>query len=188
VTRSAVRGRSRAEASGPTPGSPADASPDADPESVARGLLLRRLTVAPATRAQLADLLSSRGVPDDVATVMLDRFEEVGLIDDSSFAAMWVQSRRSGRGLSRRALRHELPQRGVDREVIESSLEQVTVDDERELARALVRRKLTSTARLDHQARVRRLVGMLARRGFPPGLSMSVVLEEVGGDSDVVDG
>ena len=54
------------------PGSPEDEM--GDPESVARGICLRALTGAPKTRQQLADLLAQRGVPDDAAATVLDRF------------------------------------------------------------------------------------------------------------------
>ena len=151
---------------------------------MARGLLLRKLTNAPATRAQLADLLSSRGIPDDVADEVLGRFEEVGLIDDASYASLWVESRQRGRGLARRALRQELAQRGVAPELIEQSLEAVSPDTERATARALVLRKLSATSTLERQARVRRLVGMLARRGYPSGLALAVVLDALGGEAD----
>ena len=164
--------------------SPASDVEPADPSSVARGLLLRKLTNAPATRAQLADLLSSRGIPDDVADEVLGRFEEVGLIDDASYASLWVESRQRGRGLARRALLQELAQRGVAPELIEQSLESVSPDTERATARALVLRKLSATSTLERQARVRRLVGMLARRGYPSGLAFAVVLDALGGEAD----
>jgi regulatory protein len=182
--------RRRAQGShldGPTPESAADQAEPADPASVARSLLLRKLTNAPATRSQLAELLASRGIPDDVAVAVLDRYEEVGLIDDSSFAALWVESRQRGRGLARRALRQELTQRGISNEVVDASLSAITVEDERAAARALVMSKLRSTSRLERQARVRRLVGMLARRGYSSGMAMSVVLEALGDDQAVDD-
>jgi regulatory protein len=135
----------------------------------------------------LAELLASRGIPDDVAVAVLDRYEEVGLIDDSSFAALWVESRQRGRGLARRALRQELTQRGISNEVVDASLSAITVEDERAAARALVMSKLRSTSRLERQARVRRLVGMLARRGYSSGMAMSVVLEALGDDQAVDD-
>ena len=85
-----------------------------DPESVARGICLRALTGAPKTRKQLADLLAKRDVPEDAAEAVLDRFTEVGLIDDAAFARAWVSSRQAGRGLARRALSAELRAKGVD--------------------------------------------------------------------------
>lgn len=169
---------------GPTPGSPADLQPDADPEEVARSILLRRLTAAPRTRAELASDLARRGVPEDVATRVLDRFTEVGLVDDDAFAQAWVQSRSVGRGLSRRALAGELRRRGIDDEVARDAL--AGLDDGTELAgaQALVRTRLPSTRGLPPEARIRRLVGMLARRGYPAGTALGVVREALAAEGD----
>lgn len=149
----------------------------ADPESVARLICLRLLTAAPRTRAQLADALRRRGVPDDAAEVVLARFAEVGLIDDAMFASAWVESRHHGKGLGRRALAAELNRRGVDREDIQAAVAQLSPETEHDTARALVDRKLASTASQPPQARIRKLVGMLARKGYPPGLAYRVVRE-----------
>jgi regulatory protein len=149
----------------------------ADPEAVARLICLRQLTAAPRTRAQLAETLRRRGVPDDAAEVVLGRFTEVGLIDDATFANAWVESRHHGRGLGRRALAAELSQRGVDRGDIDAAVAQLSQETELATARALVDRRLASTASLPAQARLRRLVGMLARKGYPAGLAYRVVRE-----------
>jgi regulatory protein len=126
-------------------------------------------------------------VPDDVADRLLSRFEEVGLIDDEAFARSWVQSRQAGKGLARRALAQELRRKGVDDEVARDALDEVDPDAEIEAARVLVRRKLRSVARVDHATAVRRLSGMLARKGYPAGVAFRVVreeLEEAGRDAD----
>lgn len=164
----------------PTPGSPADLQADADPEQVARAIVLRRLSAAPRTRAELADDLRRRDVPDDVAERVLDRFTEVGLVDDAEFARMWVSSRHRSRGLARGSLRQELRRKGVDDEDGAAALAQV--DDEAEYARgcALVRSRLAATARLDDAARVRRLGGMLMRRGYPGGVAARIVRDVLG--------
>jgi regulatory protein len=143
--------------------------------AVARALCLRALTGTAKTRAQLAELLAKRGVPDDAATTVLDRFTEVGLIDDAAFATAWVESRHTGRGLGRRALSAELRRRGVDEETVRGAVDTVTHEDEDAIARALVERKLPALVRLPRETQVRRLVGMLARKGLPPGLAMRVV-------------
>jgi regulatory protein len=148
-----------------------------DPEAVARAVCLRALTGAPKTRQQLADLLLRRGVPDDAATAVLDRFTEVGLIDDAAFARAWVSSRQSGRGLARRALRAELQAKGVDREVAAAALEELDPQDEWDAARRLVERRMPSMGRLDRQTAERRLMGMLARKGYGGGLAAYVVRE-----------
>jgi regulatory protein len=153
--------------------------PEADPEAVGRKILLRRLTDRPRSRTELAESLASRDVPDEIATRLLDRFEEVGLVDDEAFARTWVQTRMGNKGLSRRALSAELRRKGVADEVVRSVLDEVDRDDEEEAARRLVRRKLRSTRGLDPQVRLRRLAGMLGRKGYPPGLALRVVREEL---------
>ncbi|MFD8785676.1 recombination regulator RecX [Kitasatospora sp. NPDC059599] len=146
-----------------------------DPETRARDICLRLLTGAAKTRKQLADALRKREIPDEVADEVLTRLEEVGLIDDASFATAWVESRHAVRGLSRRALAQELRTKGVAADLVEQAVAQVDHDDESDAARALVERKLRSTRGLDRQVRTRRLVGMLARRGYSEGLAFRVV-------------
>jgi regulatory protein len=148
-----------------------------DPEAVARNLCLRALTGAPKTRQQLADLLGKRGVPESAAEAVLDRFGEVGLIDDAAFARAWVSSRQAGRGLARRALTAELRAKGVDPEVAAEAVDVVDDDDERATARVLVERRLRAMTRLDRTTASRRLVGMLARKGYGGGLAAAVVRE-----------
>jgi regulatory protein len=153
-----------------------------DPVSAARGLCLRALTGAPKTRSQLADLLAARDIPDDAAETVLDRFTEVGLIDDAAFARAWVGSRQAGRGLARRALSAELRAKGVDAEVAAEAVEAVDDDDERETARRLVDRKVGAMRRLDRATATRRLMGMLARKGYNGGLAAAVVREALDAD------
>ncbi|WP_308128181.1 regulatory protein RecX [Modestobacter italicus] len=148
-----------------------------DPEAVARGICLRALTGAAKTRKQLADLLAKKEVPADAAAAVLDRFTEVGLIDDAAFAAAWVTSRQSGRGLARRALTAELRAKGVDDEVAAAAVAEVDPQDEWDSARALVARKMTAMRRLDRVTAERRLIGMLARKGYGGGLAGYVVRE-----------
>ena len=150
---------------------------DSDPESAARAICLRQLAHAPRTRAQLAEAMARRGIPGDIADGVLDRFDEVGLIDDALFAAAWVRSRHTGRGLARRALAHELRGRGVADELVQDAVEQLGDEEELETARDLVARRLGATKGLPVETRVRRLAGVLARKGYPSGLAMRVVRE-----------
>ncbi|MGW0927798.1 recombination regulator RecX [Streptomyces sp. NPDC002644] len=159
-----------------------------DPAERARGICLRLLTGSPRTRKQLADALRKREIPDDVAEEVLSRFEEVGLIDDGAFADAWVESRHHGRGLARRALARELRTKGVDSSLIDEAVSQLDSDQEAATARELVDRKLRSTRGLDRDRRIRRLAGMLARKGYPEGMALRVVreaLEAEGEDTDL---
>jgi regulatory protein len=157
--------------------------PEADPESVARAIVLRRLTMAPKTRAQLADDLRSRDVPDDVAERVLDRFSAVGLVDDEAFAQAWVSSRHTSRGLARRALSHELRHRGVDDETVAEAVDAISPDDEWAAARDLVARRLPASRGLPRETRMRRLAGMLARKGYSGGLAMAVVRDALAAEA-----
>jgi regulatory protein len=152
-----------------------------DPESVARGICLRALTGTPKTRQQLADLLAARGVPDEAAETVLDRFTEVGLIDDAAFARAWVSSRQAGRGLARRALSAELRAKGVESDVAAEAVGEVDDEDERAAAQRLVERRLGAMRRLDRATATRRLMGMLARKGYNGGLAAAVIREALDG-------
>jgi regulatory protein len=110
-----------------------------------------------------------------VAAEVLDRYDEVGLIDDAAFARAWVTSRHYGRGLARRALAGELRQRGVDGELVGEALAELDGETEAATARALVERKLRAAPTGTPDAVFRRLVGLLARKGYSAGLAVSVV-------------
>jgi regulatory protein len=151
---------------------------DEDPEARARQVCLTLLTLAPRTRAQLAVALRKKGIPDEVADQVLARFEDVGLIDDAAFARSWVESRHYSRGLAGRALSSELKQRGVAPDEIRAAIdEQLSPDAELTAARRLVERRIPGTRGLPADQRTRRLAGMLARKGYSPGLAYRVIRE-----------
>jgi regulatory protein len=175
--RSRTRGRRSTRGRGADGSTPARDAAPAAPESAAREICLRLLTMAPRTRAQLADALQRRGVPDEVAEAVLGRFAEVGLIDDRAFAEAWVQSRHAGRGLARHALAAELRHRGVADETVDEAVSALDPHQEENAARELIARRLAATRGQDPAKRVRRLVGLLARKGYSPGLSYRVVKE-----------
>lgn len=195
--RTSHRARSRdgRRREGPPSGSdgggvPSPAEAERDPAEQARAICLRLLTGTPRTRQQLAEALRKKEIPEAAAEEVLSRFEDVGLIDDAAFADAWVESRHRGRGLARRALARELRTKGVDSGVIEEAIGQLDADQEAETARALVDRKLRATSGLDREKRVRRLAGMLARKGYGEGLALRVVrqaLEEAGEDPELLE-
>nr|WP_033401263.1 regulatory protein RecX [Actinokineospora enzanensis] len=142
----------------------------------------RLLTVRDRTRLELAQALRRKEIPDDVAEVVLDKFAAAGLINDAAFAESWVRSRHTHRGLGRRALVTELRKKGVADEIVTEAVAAVDGDAEVDRAAELVRRKLGSVRGLDDQVRIRRLVAMLARRGYPEGLAYRVVRAELDAD------
>ena len=154
-------------------------------EEQARALCLRLLTARARTRAELAGQLAKRGYPDDVSTRVLDRLSDVGLVDDAGFAEQWVHSRRANAGKGKRALAAELHTKGVDNDVITSVLGGINPAAERGRAEQLVRTRLRREKLSDDDARVsRRLVAMLARRGFDQTMAYDVVSAELAGERE----
>lgn len=155
----------------------AGAARDGDPYERARQIALRQLDIAPRSRHHLEEKLLSKECPPEIVAEVLDRLEEVGLVDDAAFAGMLVRSKRSSRGLSRRGLRQELRKKGIVDSIAEVELSTISEDDEREEARRLVDRRLRAMHGLAPQVQVRRLAGMLSRRGYPGDITASVIRE-----------
>jgi regulatory protein len=159
-----------------------------DPESVARAICLQQLTQQARTRVELATVLRRRGIPDKTARTVLDRFVEVGLINDKSLAENFALAQHRERGLSGRAVALKLHQRGLPDQVVESALTLIDEASERDAARRLVARKLPALRGLPQQTQMRRLVGLLARRGYSSGMATSVAREALGSqESEPID-
>lgn len=157
---------------------------------MAQAIVYRQLTASAKSRHQLARKLVERNIPEDVAEAVLDRFQEVRLINDAEFADMWVRSRAQSRKLARGALRRELADKGIDQETAAAALEQLSDADEETAARILVERKIRPGTNLSDRAErdkaTRRLASMLARKGYQPSQAFRIVGEvldaQTGGD------
>ncbi len=140
--------------------------PAADPRKMARLILLRQLAARSRTQAQLREALRKRNIPEDAAEETLARFLELGLIDDQAYAAELVRSEAERGGLSRRRVRMRLQQHGVEEELVALTVAEIAPEDEERAAMGLARRKAPRWNTLDPVTRRRRLVGVLARRGY----------------------
>jgi regulatory protein len=148
-------------------------------------LCLRLLTARSRTRAELAGQLAKRGYPDDVSTRVLDRLATIGLVDDADFAEQWVHSRRANAGKGKHALAAELHTKGVDNDVITAVLSGIRPAAERGRAEQLVQARLRRESLGDDDARVsRRLVAMLARRGFDQTMAYDVVSTQLAAERE----
>ena len=161
-----------------------------DPEVRARQICLRLLAIAPKSRAQLAQAMHRGGVPDEAAEAVLTRFTDAGLIDDAAFARAWVESRHHSRGLSKRSLSAELRRHGIQNDEIREAVDALDPEQEVDTARRLVERKLASNRGRPPEARARQAAGMLARKGYPPGLAFRLIreaMQEEGTELDEMD-
>lgn len=143
-----------------------------------RAILLRQLTASSKSRAQLLKKLREKEIPENICEELLDRFEEIQLVDDESFAEAWVRSRARSKGLARSAIRRELRDKGIEGDMAESALEQLDEESEEATAKDLVVRKLRAPSMaVDKEKSVRRLVGILARKGYSPSMAFRIVNE-----------
>lgn len=161
-----------------------------DAVAVAREIALRQLTVRARSRAELARALARKQVPDEVAVTVLDRLEEVGLVDDEVFARDWLAAG-DRRQRSRRALVAELIEKGVSKDIVQAAVAELDGDRDYGVARAYAERKAVPLVRVAPEARYRRLAGALARRGFSSDVVARVTREVLAelpeADSDSID-
>ncbi|AII04347.1 MULTISPECIES: recombination regulator RecX [Rhodococcus] len=148
-------------------------------ETQAKDLCLRLLTDRARSRAELAERLAKKGYSAEIAERVLDRLTEVGLVNDADFAQQWVHSRHTYSGKGKRALALELRRKGIGQDDAAEALAQIDSEDERARATELVAKKLRTVSADDRDRAVRRLVSMLARRGFPQGMAFEVVKEQL---------
>lgn len=159
------------------------AAEEADPYTRAKTIVYNQLAYSAKTRGQLRKKLQSEGFEAELIEPLLDKFEAAKLIDDAEYAETFVRQKSRTKKLSRAALRRELAERGVRGEEAENALAQRTDEQEREDAAELVRKKLRPGMDLSDRAEkdrvTRRLLGILARRGYSSSVSMSVIREEL---------
>ena len=151
----------------------------------AKQVLLRRLSHAPRTRKELAKDLKDKDISDEVANVALDRFEEVGLINDQALASNYVSSQHERKGIGKNALRQQLRAKGVSDDVALAAISQISDDQEFQAAFALACKKIRSLQKDDAKTQLRKIVGVLARKGYSSNLAFRVAKEVI---TDLPDG
>lgn len=160
---------------------------DSEPYEVARLIALQQLDAKPRTVAEIHETLISRGIPDEVADHVVERFTDVGLLDDRVYARLWVESRMRSRGLGAMALRQELRRHKISEPVIDEALADIDADDALRAAVAQVRPRV-ARCELPLSGRDRhRLLGFLLRRGHSSSVAseaLKVAAEQIGETAD----
>ena len=174
------RGRSKSSRSGsrrPIPGNseagldresldqPRLLSPEKQ-ETRARNVLLHQLARSAKSTSQLRKILEQREIDSEIADRVIERFTEVGLIDDAAYAETIVNSRRNYKGLAKSAIKRELNEKGVSQELVEEAISGITAEDDFESAKQLATRRFRQMAHLEKEVRTRRLAGYLQRKGY----------------------
>jgi regulatory protein len=146
-------------------------------EQRARNVLLYQLSRGAKSAHTLRQILEKREIDAEIANSVIDRFIEVGLIDDLAYAETIVNSRRKFKGLAKSAIKRELSQKGVEVSIVEQATAEVTSEDELATAIDLAIKRAPRMAHLERDVRQRRLNGYLARKGYSSSIVLTAVKE-----------
>jgi regulatory protein len=124
---------------------------------------VRYLARRPRSRQEMADYLARRGHDEATVDAVLEQLEARRYVDDHAFAEFWVEQRNRFRPRGERALRHELRQKGIERAVVDETLEE---QDEEAAAWAALEPKLSRGFGDDKAVFFQKALAHLARRGF----------------------
>ncbi|GCE18823.1 regulatory protein RecX [Dictyobacter kobayashii] len=133
------------------------------------------LSFRPRSREEVKRYLRQKQTPVELIDTVLERLDQLDLINDESFASFWIESRERFRPKGAQAIKNELKMKGVKREVID---EVVTDEQDEELALRAGRKKAQSLLRqpdVDYNAFRTRLGPFLQRRGFSYEVTKHVV-------------
>ncbi|MEA3238884.1 MAG: regulatory protein RecX [Candidatus Bipolaricaulota bacterium] len=136
-----------------------------------RLLRYRPRSVAEVRRRLLALRFTDQETEKAVATA-----KAAGLLDDEVFTKVWVEDRLLHHPLSRRAIKQELADKGIDKGTVDETLEKLyPAEKEKELALSLAQTRLARYSSLDRAKQMQRTTSFLIRRGFNPALASQVV-------------
>jgi regulatory protein len=144
-------------------------------EQRARNVLLHQLARSAKSTHQLRQILEKREIPSEIAERVLERFTEVGLIDDAAYAETIVNSRRNFKGLAKSAIKRELAEKGVSAQLVEQAVDGITTEDDLESAKQLAARRIRQMQTLETDVRQRRLAGYLGRKGYPSNVVFAAI-------------
>lgn len=147
-------------------------------------VVMRRLNAAPRSRGELRKYLLGKDFAQNEIEAVLSRVESMGYIDDAQYAHDWVRSRQCSRGLAPSVLKRELVNKGIDIELIDVALEQISAQDERDQAYQLAAKKYRNLHDLERKVAIRRIASLLQRKGYDLGACVHIALETVGGELD----
>lgn len=157
----------------------ASARDDESAQRLATDTIYRLLAVRARSRSELMHALRRKEIDEEIAESVLRKFVDAGLVDDTAFAEHWVDARQRYQKLGRTALGFELRRKGIDEQTVAETLSNLDDDSEAERARELVRGKLSRMTAIDVTAKRRRLLSMLARKGYSESLAIRIVREEM---------
>ena len=134
-----------------------------DERSRAYNRAISFLGYRPRSESEMEIYLRKKDFSPEVIEDTLERLKQQEYLDDAAFARAWIGDRGRLKPRGRRALRYELGQKGVSRDVIDTALADL---DEDELAWRAIEGKLRQWQHLTEADLRKKAMGHLSRRGF----------------------
>lgn len=138
--------------------------------------LLRFATVRPRSEKEIKDYFRRKEVHESLHRELLEKLRHFELLDDVKFAKWWVEQRIEFKSKSKRVIKQELLQKGIDRNIIEDVLEETKIDEEK-MARELIEKKMYKWKNLQPREAKQKRSQYLAGKGFGWDVIEKVVLE-----------
>jgi regulatory protein len=138
----------------------------------------RLLNYRPRTEQEIRDKLKKKDFSEELIGTLISKLKERSLIDDRNFARLWIESRMQSSSHGFLRIRHELLQKGIDKNIIEDIAEQFKRDfDEPDMAKGLVEARIKSVCGLHKDKARQRLYSYLKRRGFSDSVIYKAINE-----------
>ena len=132
----------------------------------ARDYALELLLSQTYTKQQMIEELEKHGFCVHAVSETIENLEQLGHVKDEKYARNWVKNRRRTRPTSKRLMRRELTNQGVDKSTVDRVLAEIDEADETTLALQVARKQVIRYKSLAPHVAKRRLYAFLIRRGF----------------------
>jgi regulatory protein len=132
----------------------------------------RVLSLRPRSEKEIQDYLAKKGATSGVSRKIIKKLKKLDYLNDQEFSHWWIGQRSTFRPRGKMALRLELRQKGIKKEIVDKAVEKV---DELSLARKATQKKLKAYQKLTPQELRNKLSAYLARRGFSWSTIKSII-------------
>ena len=156
----------------------------------ARQKALRYLAYRGRSVEEVRSKLAGKGFDDTIIKKVIDRFSDLGYLDDGNFARQWAKSLAVHRLWGDRKIEASLREKGISGDLIQEAIAGVRKEkDQRRAVQELVEKRLRREPACEvfSYKGKRRLAQTLGGRGFPPGVILDVLREMGDTPSDETD-
>lgn len=146
-----------------------------DSPAEARAYALKLLNYRSRSRREILDKLKRKGFEDTHIKNAIRFLEDTGLINDEELASQLFRYSLENKSLGKKGIIMLLARRGIDKEIIDRTILNHSVEMDVKTAEAFVKRRLNTLKNYPEEVIKRRLWGMLRRRGFSSNVIYKVI-------------